>query len=197
MYVFTFLFFQARKVSKVTLVSAFPDPPNASLCEIQVELKTLSGHHTCVQFSFHHTRWTSFFCYLFLHQFIQCDGVLRLKFFLLLLLFLQDKARREGVAIDALITTRTLPEPAVQPLLNGLKKIPADLSGLVNITSMCKKGELTISVFVIVFSECFLFTTSSSLSVSHLSIVSASHVTITLMEWTLRANIKCPLEANT
>lgn len=66
--------------------------------------------------------------YLSLHQFIQSNGILRLHVFLLLLLFLQHKPWGEGVAIDALITTaRTLPEPAVKPLLNGLEEMPTDL----------------------------------------------------------------------
>ena len=46
-----------------------------------------------------------------------------MKVLLLLELFLEDKAGREGVAIDALVTTRTLPEPAVDALLNGVKKV--------------------------------------------------------------------------
>ena len=65
--------------------------------------------------------------YLFLYEFLESDGVLGLQFLLLLQLLLEDKTRREGMAVDALVTAGTLPEPAVDTLLNRMEKMLTNL----------------------------------------------------------------------
>ena len=68
--------------------------------------------------------------HLTLHELVQRDGVLRLHILLLLLLLLQDKPRGEGVAVDALVPpVRALPEPAVDPLVDGMQEVLAHLGG--------------------------------------------------------------------
>lgn len=66
--------------------------------------------------------------YLCFDQLLECDGLLRLEFLLLFQLLLEDKTGREGVAVDTLVSTWTLPEPAIDALFNRMEEVLTDLS---------------------------------------------------------------------
>ena len=61
--------------------------------------------------------------YLCLDKLLKGNGVLWLKLLLFFELSLEDKPGREGVAVDTLFSARTLPEPTIDSLLNGMEKV--------------------------------------------------------------------------
>lgn len=89
------------------------------------------------------------------------------------------------MTVDTLFPAWTLPEPAIDPLLNRMKKMLTNLKTHENtlftdidiVAGIYTRITLTMSVFGLF---CFLLTTSFSLSSSHLSIVSKQAREITV-----------------
>lgn len=146
-----FLFFQARKVSKVIRVTSAPraarcrdrdDQDEQSTDSVQGYISHMeylrSGSHQASLALCGGNIWGSNLAasrlfiksqiihpHLIFYQFLQRDFILLL---LLLLVFFQYKARRQGVSVHTDVgAPRTHPEPTVLIILYGVQEVPAHL----------------------------------------------------------------------